>query len=436
MLNVVPDSDVRDGSGVVPVLAGPSVSVIDEIVREGARRMLAEALLAEVETYCAQFADERGDNGRRLVVRNGYHEPREVTTAAGAVAVTAPRVNDKRVDQETGKRQRFSSAILPPWARKTPQIEQVLPLLYLHGLSSGDFVPALGQFLGSAKGLSAATITKMTETWQAEQKAFAARDLSAVDFVYVWADGIHVNVRLEEAKLCLLVLIGVRADGRKELVALTDGYREATESWADLLRDCRRRGMRAPVLAAGDGALGFWGALREVFPETREQRCWFHKIANVLAALPKSAHPGAKKALSEIWNAEDKTHALDAVKKFETAYGAKFPKAVAKIVDDVDQLLAFYDYPAEHWVHLRTTNPIESTFATVRNRSKITKGPGSRAQGIAMAYKLIEAAQSRWRAVNAPHLVALVRAGAKFENGKLVERPDEPAGDEPRKEAA
>jgi len=306
----------------------------------------------------------------------------------------------------------------------------VLPLLYLHGLSSGDFVPALTQFLGSAQGLSASTITKLTQTWKAEARAFAERDLSTVDYVYLWADGIHVNVRLEEAKLCLLVMIGVRGDGRKELIALTDGYREATESWADLLRDCARRGMRAPVLAIGDGALGFWGALREVFPETREQRCWFHKISNVLAALPKSAHPGAKKVLSEIWNAEDKRHADDAVKAFQAAYGAKFPKAVAKITDDVEQLLAFYDYPAEHWVHLRTTNPIESTFATVRNRSKITKGPGSRAAGIAMAYKLIEAAQARWRAVNAPHLVALVRAGAKFENGKLVERPDETTGKE------
>ena len=433
MLNVVLDSAVRDGSDVPIALAGPLSSVIDEIVREGARRMLAEALQAEVAAYCARFADERDESGRRLVVRNGYHEPREVTTAAGAVEVHAPRVNDTRVDPETGDRLRFSSAILPPWARKTPQIEAVLPLLYLHGLSSGDFVPALGQFLGSTKGLSSSTITKMTEVWQAEQKAFAKRDLSGVDYVYMWADGIHVNVRLEEAKLCLLVLIGVRADGRKELVALTDGYREATESWADLLRDAKRRGMRAPVLGIGDGALGFWGALREVFPQTREQRCWFHKIANILAALPKSAHPGAKKALAEIWNAEDKAHALDAVKKFEATYGAKFPKAVAKITDDLEQLLAFYHFPAEHWVHLRTTNPIESTFATVRNRSKITKGPGSRAAGIAMAFKLIEAAQSRWRAVNAPHLVALVRAGAKFENGELVERPDD---DTTTKEAA
>lgn len=356
------------------------------------------------------------------MVRNAYHEPREVTTVAGAIEVHAPRVNDKRVAPETGERQRFSSAILLPWVRKTPQVQEVLPLLYLHGLSSQDFGPALGQFLGSTKGLSAATITKLTETWQAEQKVFAARDLLSVDYVYVWADGIYVNVRLEEAKLCLLVLIGVRADGRKELIALTDGYREAAESWADLLRDCKRRGMRAPVLAIGDGARGFWGALREVFPATCEQRCWFHKLANVLAALPKSSHPGAKKALAEIWNAEDKPHALDAVKAFKAAYGANCAMAVAKITDDLDQLLAFYDFPAQYWVDLRTTNPIESTFATVRNRSKITNGPGSRAQGIAMAYKLIEAAQSRWRAVNVPHLVALVRAGATFEKGKLVER--------------
>ena len=389
--------------------------------------MLAEALQAEVDDYVARFADVRDDNGHRLVVRNGSHAPRDVLTSAGSVPVVAPRVNDKRVDPQTGERQRFSSAILPAWARKTPRIEQVLPLLYLHGLSTGDFVPALGQFLGSAKGLSASVITKLTESWRAEQHAFAQRDLSSVDYVYLWADGIHVNVRLDETRLCLLVLIGVRADGRKELVALTDGYREATESWADLLRDCLRRGMRAPVLAIGDGALGFWGALREVFPETAEQRCWFHKISNVLAALPKSAHPGAKKALAEIWNAEDKAHALDAMKAFEAAYGAKFPKAVAKITDDLDQLLAFYDFPAEHWVHLRTTNPIESTFATVRNRSRITKGPGSRAAGIAMAFKLIEAAQARWRAVNAPHLVALVRAGARFRNGVLVERPEHDA---------
>src|ERR1022692_885880 len=402
--------------------AAGSPSMVDEIVREGARRMQAE-----VDAYVARFAGERDENGRRLVVRNGYHQPREVVTSAGAVEVTVPRVNDKRADPVTGERMRFSSAILPPWCRKTPKITEVLPLLYLHGLSSGDFVPALGQFLGSAKGLSAPVITKLTECWQAEQRAFAARDLSGADYVYLWGDGIHVNIRLEEHKLCLLVMIGVRADGRKELIALADGYRESAESWADLLRDCARRGMRAPVLAAGDGALGFWAALREVFPRAREGRCWFHKIANVLAALPKSAHPGAKKALAEIWNAEDKQHALAAAGAFEAAYGAKFPKAAAKITDDLDQLLAFYDYPAEHWVHLRTTNPIESTFATVRHRTKVTKGPGSRAAGLAMAFKLIDSAQDHWRTVNAPHLVALVRAGATFINGKLVERPGEEA---------
>ena len=405
--------------------AGDGSSLIDEIVREGARRMLAEALQAEVEAYLAQFSDERDERGRRLVVRNGSHQPREVLTSAGAVEVVAPRVNDKRVDPDTGERQRFSSAILPAWCRKTPKINEVLPLLYLHGLSTSDFGPALGQFLGSSAGLSSSVITKLIETWRAEQHAFAARDLSDVDYVYLWADGVHVNIRLEEHKLCLLVMIEVRADGRKELVALADGYRESTESWADLLRDCARRGMRAPVLAIGDGALGFWGALREVFPQARAQRCWFHKIANVLGALPNSAHSGAKKALAEIWNAEDKDHALAAVKAFEATYGARFDRAVFKITDDLEELLAFYDYPAEHWVHLRTTNPIESTFGTVRHRTKITRGPGSRAAGLAMAFKLIQAAQARWRAVNAPHLVALVRAGAVFKAGTLVERPEE-----------
>ena len=399
--------------------------MLDELVRDGARRMLATALEVEVAAYVEAHADQLDERGRRLVVRNGHHEPREVTTAAGAVGVCAPRINDKRTDPATGERMRFSSAILPAWARKSPKIADVLPLLYLHGLSTQDFSPALEQFLGSGAGLSPATITRLTGQWQEEYRAFTERDLSGADYVYCWVDGIHVNVRLEEQKLCLLVMIGVRADGSKELVTLADGYRESTESWADLLRDAKRRGMRAPVLAVGDGALGFWAALREVFPDTKEQRCWFHKMANVLAALPKSAHPGAKRAMAEIYNAEDKTHAHEAIRAFADTYGAKFPKAVAKIVDDEEVLLAFYDYPAEHWVHLRTTNPIESTFATVRHRTKVTKGPGSRAAGLAMAFKLIESAQTRWRMVNAPHLVALVRAGATFTNGKLVERETE-----------
>src|SRR5260221_8607609 len=270
MLTVVPDV-----AGALPADGQPS-SLIDQIVRDGARQMLAAALQAEVAAYIDQFAGVCDENGRRLVVRNGAAEPRTVLTSAGAVEVTAPRVNDKRTDPATGERNRFSSAILPPWARKTPQISEVLPPLYLHGLSSGDFVPALGQFLGSHAGLSSSTVTRLTETWSAEAAAFMTRDLSGADYVYLWVDGIHLGSRLGEGKLFVLVMIGVRADGRKELIALADGYRESAGSWADLLRDCARRGMRAPVLAAGDGALGFWGALREVFPQTTEQRCWFH----------------------------------------------------------------------------------------------------------------------------------------------------------------
>ncbi len=426
MLKVVPDVSASN----VHAPAGVGGSLLDELVRDGARAMLAAALQAEVAAYIDAHAGEVDEAGHRMVVRNGYHQAREVSTAAGSVPVHAPRVNDRRLDEASGERQRFASAILPAWARKSPQVAEVLPLLYLHGLSSGDFVPALEQFLGSSAGLSAATVTRLTAQWQDEAAAFDQRSLAGTDYVYMWVDGIHLKVRLEQDKVCLLVMIGVRADGTKELIALADGFRESSESWADLLRSCKRRGMAAPVLAVGDGALGFWKAIREVFPQTREQRCWFHIGGNVLAALPKSAHPGAKAALAEIWGAEDKDHATKAAKAFEDIYGAKWPKAVAKITEHLDVLLAFYDYPAEHWIHLRTTNPIESTFATVRLRQRVTKGPGSRAAGIAMAFKLIESAQTRWRAVNAPHLVALVRAGARFEKGKLVERPDESGGDQ------
>jgi transposase-like protein len=287
-------------------------------------------------------------------------------------------------------------------------------------MSTGDFTAALDEFFSGAAGLSASAITRLTQQWQDELAAFNARRIDD-DFVYLFGDGIHFNVRLEEARLCALVLIGVRADGTKKLVAIADGYRESTESWADLLRDLRRRGMRAPVLAVGDGALGMWAALREVFPETQAQRCWVHKAANVLNALPTSAQPTARKALAEIRDAEDKEHATRAIHAFSEAFAVKYPKVVARIVDDAEELLAFYDFPAEHWVHLKTTNPIESTFATVRLRTKVTKGPGSRAAGLAMAFKLVECAQARWRAVNAPHLVTLVRAGVKFEKGVMIE---------------
>jgi transposase-like protein len=415
MLRVLTDDDAR----------AELTDGLDEIVREGARRMLAAAIEAEADGYVDAFVDERDENGRRLVVRNGHAEPRTIVTAAGGIEIEAPRVNDRRVDPDTGERLGFKSAIVPPWCRKSPKVSEVLPLMYLHGMSSGDFAPALEEFFGSAAGLSASVITRLTKQWQAEQRAFAERSLADRDYVYVWVDGIHFNVRLEEARLCTLVVVGVRTDGTKELVAITDGHRESTESWADVLRDLKRRGMRAPMVAVGDGALGFWAALRTVWPETTEQRCWVHKVANCLNALPKSVQPTARKLLAEIRDAEDRAHAVTAINAFAAEFAVRWPKAVAKIVDDAEPLLAFYDFPAEHWIHLKTTNPIESTFATVRLRTKVTKGPGSRAAGLAMAFKLIEAAQARWRSVNAPHLVALVRAGAKFEKGVLIERPNQ-----------
>ena len=400
-------------------------STLDELVAEGARRMLAAALEAEVDAYVGSLADECDEDGKRLVVRNGHAVPRSLVTGAGPIEVRAPRVNDRRVDEVSGERCRFRSSILPPWARKSPKVAEVLPLMYLHGMSSGDFVPALEEFFGSAAGLSASVITRLTTEWQTERDQFAHRSLKGVDYVYLWADGIHFNVRLEEARLCALVIVGVRADGTKELVSISDGHRESTESWADVLRGLKRRGMTAPVLAVGDGALGFWGALGEVFPDTVHQRCWVHKMANVMNALPKSAQSAARAALAEIRDAEDRDHATKALDQFVKDYEAKWPKATEKVTKDRDALLAFFDFPAEHWIHLKTTNPIESTFATVRLRTKVTKGPGSRAAGLAMAYKLIEQAQTRWRMVNAPHLVALVRAGVKFEKGVMVERTEE-----------
>src|SRR6266849_1929401 len=383
--------------------------------------IVGAALEAEVDAYIDGLAGELDERGRRLVVRNGYAEPRVIKTGAGGIEIEAPRVNDKRVDPDTAERMSFKSVIVPPWCRSSPKVVEVLPLMYLHGMSSGDFTAALAEFFGSSAGLSASAIVRLTKQWQDEHRDFHTLSLRDRDFVYVWVDGIHFNVRLEEARLCALVVVGVRLDGTKELVAIADGYRESKDSWPDLLRDLKRRGMRAPVVAVGDGALGFWAALRDVWPDTRSQRCWVHKVANVLNALPKSVQPTAKKMLAEIRDAEDRAHAVKAIGAFSHEFGAKWPNAVAKIADDAEVLLTFFDFPAEHWIHLKTTNPIESTFATVRLRTKVTKGPGSRAAGLAMAYKLIEAAQSRWRKVNAPELVALVRAGATFREGVLIE---------------
>ncbi len=288
------------------------------------------------------------------------------------------------MDPATGQRAQFHSQILPRWARRSPKVAAVLPLLYLHGLSSSDFVPALEELFGSAAGLSASVITRLCEQWQAERKAFAQRDLQGVDYVDCWADAVHFSIRLgEQGRLCCLVIVGVRADGRKELVAVADGTRESTDDWAELLRDLRRRGMGAPVVMVGDGALGLWRALREVFPATREQKCWVHKVRNVLGALPKSVHAGARRALNEIIMAEDRSHAERAIDAFAADYGVKWPKAVAKVTDDRDALLTYLDYPAEHWLHLRTTNPIESSFSPVRARTRVTKGPGTKDTGLA-----------------------------------------------------
>jgi putative transposase len=399
---------------------------LDEIARQGARRMLAQALEAEVEAYLEAARDERDEDGRALVVRNGRARSREVVCGAGAIEVNAPRVNDKRIHQESGQRMRFRSSILPPYVRRSPKVAEVLPLLYLHGLSGGDFVPALEEFFGSKAGLSATTIARLTEQWQEERERFMARDLSERDYVYVWVDGIHTRVRLgSDERLCCLVMIGARSDGSKELVALQDGYRESEESWAELLRALKKRGMCAPVLAIGDGALGFWAAARDAFPETLWQRDWIHKTSNVLDALPKSVHGRAKKAIHEITEAENRAEAERAIEEFTQEFGTKWPKAVAKITGEKEILLRYYEFPAEHWVHLRTTNPIESTFAPVRARTDLTKGPGSRTAGVAMIFKLLEVQEGRWRRINGYHLVPLVRAGARFVNGELVERSED-----------
>ncbi|MEX2554719.1 MAG: IS256 family transposase [Actinomycetota bacterium] len=396
---------------------------LDELCHLAATQMLAVALEAERRAYLDAHADVLDGSGRRLVVGNGLARSREVMTGAGMVEVAAPRVDDRR-DGE-----RFSSAILPPYMRRSPKVTEVLPILYLRGLSTSDFAPALQAFFGSDAGLSASTICRLTEAWQAEHERWSTRTLRDVDYVYLWADGIHFNVRLEQDRLCCLVIVGVRPDGTKELVAISEGYRESTESWAQVLRGLKRRGLAAPAVAVGDGALGFWAALREVFPASAEQRCWVHKTANVLDALPKRLHAEAKAALVAIYTAESRSDALEAVKVFAERF-ASHPKATKKVTEELDTLLLFYDYPAEHWIHLRTTNPIESTFATVRLRQRVTKGAGSREAGLAMAFKLIQAAQDRWRKVNAPHLVALVRAGATFIDGQLRERSNDEGTEE------
>ena len=391
---------------------------LDELAREGARRMIVAALELEVEQYVEKLRHLRGENGHALVVRNGKAEPRTVSLGTGSIEFQAPRVDDRRPNQ------RFTSRILPPYMRRSPRLNEALPVLYLRGLSTGDFEQAIPVLLGAdAAGFSATTITRLLRVWQDEYAGWRKRSLKGKEYVYVWADGVYFSVRLgEDKQLACLVLVGVLPDGSKEVIALEDGYRESTESWLSLLRDLERRGMPAPKLATGDGALGFWGALRQVYPETKEQRCWVHKIANVLDKLPKRVQPRAKDMLHEIMRAPDRQSALEDIERFSREFEAKYPKAVDTLTKSQDELLTFFDFPAEHWIHLRTTNPIESTFSTVKARTKKTKGAGSRRAGLAMAFKLLLMAQERWRRINSAHLISIVQAGVQFGDGIQPER--------------
>ena len=400
-------------------------ATLDELAREGARRMIAAALRAEADDYVERYEDEVDEDGHRVVVRNGRARERRVTIGSGTIPVRAPRINDKRVDED-GERQKFSSRILPAYARRSPKVGEVIPILYLRGLSTGDFRPALEGLLGEdAAGLSATTVSRLCKEWEAHHDRFRKRLLSFSRYAYLFIDGIHVQVRLgEDPKVCLLVVIGVREDGVKELLAVEDGYRESTDSWAGVLRDMKRRGLNAPRLVVGDGALGAWAALRDVYPEAAEQRCWFHAAGNIIDCLPKRLQSKAKGLLSEVIEAPTRKDAGRALEVFREEYGAKYPKALAKLDRNWKPLTAFYDYPAEHWRHLRTTNPIESSFATVRLRTRVTKGAGSKTAALAMAYKLLESAQERWRRFNGHELVADVLAGVKFKDGIKVTEDD------------
>jgi putative transposase len=393
-----------------------SRDALTDLLRAGAQQLLAQAIQAEVDAYLDARSELRDEAGRHQVVRNGYLPERTITTGVGPVGVRQPRVHDRRPPQQ---REKFSSAILPPYLRKTRSIEELIPWLYLKGVSTGDFSEALAALLGpDAKGLSANTVTRLKAVWQQEYEAWGKRSLASKHYVYVWADGVHFNIRLEDDRQCILVLMGATADGKKELIALADGYRESEQSWAALLLDCQARGLTtAPLLATGDGALGFWKALRKLFPATKEQRCWVHKTANVLDKMAKGQQPQAKAMLHDIWQAATKAEAEKAFDLFVATYRAKYGKAAECLARDREELLAFYDFPAEHWVHLRTTNPIESTFATVRLRTAKTKGCGSRSACLTMVFKLMEAASKGWRLLNGSPLLTKVVAGVRFVDG-------------------
>ena len=406
--------DVTSGAVQAPL------SVLDEIVREGARRLLQFAIEEEVTVYVERHTHLRGPDGLRLVVRNGSMPERDITTGAGPLHVRQPRVHDRRPGQK------FSSAILPPYLRRAASIDALIPALYLKGVSTGDFTTALRSILGDgASGLSPANIVRLKASWQDDYEEWCRRDLAGKHYVYVWADGIYFNVRLTDERPCILVLMGALADGTKELVAVWDGERESKLSWREVLLDLRRRGLAiAPSLAIGDGALGFWAALREVFPETGEQRCWVHKTANILDKMPKKIHPSVKKLICEMYMAARLADALEAFERFGRLYGAKYPKAWECLHKDKDALFTFFRFPAELWLHIRTSNPIESACATVRLRTVRTKGSGSRLATLTMVFKLAAEAQRRWRRLNGSARLAQVIEGVSFVDGQ---HPDEAA---------
>jgi transposase-like protein len=405
------------------VQPGNFTDQLTEIVRNGARALLAQAVEAEVAAFLDRHGDLATADGRRRVVRHGHLPEREIMTGIGAVAVRQPRVRDRARD--AAERIRFTPTILPRYARRTRSLEALLPLLYLKGISTGDFEEALAALLGKdAPGLSASTIARLKEIWSAEHARWSERDLSTRRYVYMWVDGIHVQARLEDEAQCLLVIIGATSEGKKELVGLSDGVRESAQSWKDLLLDLKRRGLRAgPELAVADGALGFWQAVEEVWPRARGQRCWVHKTANVLNKLPKSQQPKAKRALQEIWMAETKKDALLAFDAFVESWGIKYEKAVGCLAKDRDALLAFYDFPAEHWKHLRTTNIIESAFATVRHRTIRSRGCLSNKTALAMIFKLAEAAEKSWRRLDGHNQLPKIIHGVRFTDGIEV-RPE------------
>ena len=396
---------------------------LEQTLKEGARRLLQQAIENEVQEFIDAFGELRTEGGQRSVIRNGYLPERSVQTGIGPIPLKQPRVRDK------GKKISFSSAILPPYMRRTPSVESVVSALYLKGISTNSFPEALEALLGeNARGLSPTNIVRLKERWEAEYKDWNKRDLSGKHFVYLWADGIYFNVRLEEDRPCLLVVVGALSDGSKEVVSIYDGHRESKTSWAEVLNDLKRRGLsQAPSLAIGDGALGFWAALEEIFPETRTQRCWVHKTMNILDKMSKSVQKHAKAMLHEMYMAATKQSALRAFEAFLTLYEAKYPKACDCLRKDKEVLFTFYDFPAAHWQHIRTTNPIESTFATVRHRTRQTKGCGSRLATLTMVFKLATSAQKHWRRLRGYQFIEKVIKGVQFKDGEEVKEQEKVA---------